>query len=158
LVEDLYKFLEIAELPLVKDGGFLAWKRVNSDYKSIYNGNVTYKVGTTVSEPWESVSKSRNECGGMGLYFGSRIYFDKLESQGETRYGDNGGNRLLLVKVMPRDVASVPISYGHSKGRACKLFVYAEYDNNSDINLKKSVINSKNGPTRDKFGRFARRN
>lgn len=152
LVEDLYKFLQSNELPHTPDGGFLAWKRVRKDYLDIHSGTISYKVGESVKEPWEKVSKNRSECGGSGLYFGSRRYFEKLD------FGAEKGYKLLLVKVMPRHVASVPVSYEHSKGRACELFVYAEYDDNSEIDLNKALIEKvdKNTPKRDKLGRFSK--
>lgn len=152
LVEDLFKFLQSNELPHTPDGGFLAWKRVRKDYLDIHSGTISYKVGESVKEPWEKVSKNRSECGGSGLYFGSRRYFEKLD------FGAEKGYKLLLVKVMPRHVASVPVSYEHSKGRACELFVYAEYDDNSEIDLNKALIEKvdKNTPKRDKLGRFSK--
>lgn len=148
LVNDLYAFLEKNSLPLNPDGSFLAWKRTQQDGFDIHSQSIQYVIGKVIEEPWESVSKDRGECSGKGLYFGSQAYFDKT--------GFGGVNhKTFLVKVYPRDVAAVPVSYEHSKGRACKLEVYAEYNKDLEIDLKKSV--NVNKPKRDKFGRFIKK-
>jgi uncharacterized protein YerC len=46
-----------------------------------------------------------------------------------------GGNHLMVVKVNPRDVVSIPSDYNNAKGRACEYLIYDEIVN-TDLRLR----------------------
>ena len=151
LVNDLYSFLEKNLLPLTSDGSFLAWKKVRQDGNDIHSNTINYKVGKYVEESFDKVDKNRDNHCSYGLHFASDGYYK------QSGFGwDN--SKTLLVKVKPSWVCSIPTDCNNTKGRAYKMYVYSEYDDNCSIDLKKSVVSSKNGQNRDKFGRFARSN
>ena len=51
-----------------------------------------------------------------------------------------GGERIVIVKINPRDVVSIPTDYNDSKGRACRYEVVDEIDKEkADEAFAKSV-------------------
>lgn len=150
LIEDLYKFLETNEgMPITEDGCFLAWKRVHKDGFDIHSQTIKYEVGKYVEESFDKVDKNRDNTCSYGLHFCSKTY---LEQSG---FGSGENSKMLLVKVNPAWVCSIPTDYNRSKGRAYKMFVYAEYEENSNPKINKTLI-SKNYQKRDSSGRFCK--
>lgn len=118
-VEELYLFLEAGQLPITEDGHFLAYKSVRSDYGSIYdNGQTMNKPGMVVEMQRNAVDDARQRTCSHGLHFCSRAY---LPHYG---YGDNG--KVVIVKINPRDVVSIPSDYNNTKGRTCRYEVVGE--------------------------------
>lgn len=122
-VDELYGFLEACNLPITEDGHFIAYKMVNADYTSIYDGSFRNDIGTVVEMTRNRVDDNKDRTCSQGLHFASRYY---VESGG---YGSrNAGHRLVAVKVNPADVVSIPSDYNNSKGRACKYLILEELD------------------------------
>jgi predicted nucleic-acid-binding Zn-ribbon protein len=119
-IKELYLFLEATELPITDDGHFIAYKMVRDDYTSIYDGKFENKVGTVVEMPRNMVDDKRENTCSQGLHFCSRKY---LKSYG-SRQSDN--DRLLLVKINPADVVSIPSDYNNAKGRASKYLIWKD--------------------------------
>lgn len=117
-VDELYEFLEETELPITPDGCFIAYKIVRNDYTSIYDGKFMNAVGTVVEMPRNMVDDRRENTCSQGLHFCSKNYL--------TKYGNGTGDRLLLVKVNPADVVSIPPDYNNAKGRAAKYFIWKD--------------------------------
>jgi len=95
-VEDLFKFLEHADLPLADDGSIIAYKRLNSKDKAkgifvdCHTGKVEQKVGSYVCVKEELVDLNRrNDCSN-GLHIARRSYLKNF-----------GGNILTLCKIDP---------------------------------------------------------
>lgn len=115
-VQELYEFLEVNTLPITTDGCFLAYKRVK--YKDdgsgvlvdCYTGKINNDVGKRVWMKRCEVDDNRNHTCSQGLHFCSLNY---LKGSG---YGGSE-NPIVLVKVNPRDVVSIPTDYNNSKGR-----------------------------------------
>jgi hypothetical protein len=57
----------------------------------------------------------------MGLHFCSRDYLSHF-----------GGERIMILKINPRDVVSIPVDYNAAKGRACRYEVIGELGVNPD--------------------------
>jgi hypothetical protein len=151
LVNDLFKFLEANDLPWCPDGSFLAWKRVRKDGFDIHSGTIQYKVGEIIEESFDRVDKNRDNHCSVGLHFASAAYYKR------SNFGENTDYKTLLVKIMPSWVCSIPSDYGNSKGRAYKMFVYAEYNENTSVNLKSAAVsNYVKSPKRDSMGRFCK--
>ena len=161
-VNETYEFLEKNNLPITPDGCFLAYKRVNDDFKDVHSGSVLNKpayamtdedraalpmIGglrkevttalvdgvTTVSMPRNHVNDDKNQTCSEGLHFCSQEYL-----------GHFGGNRVLILKINPRDVVSVPIDYNRSKGRCCAYQVIGELGVDPDEAFTAPVQSSAN--------------
>jgi hypothetical protein len=125
--DELYLFLEHNELPITIDGHFLAYKMVRSDYYDIHTGNTFLnRVGDKPSMPREQVTKDRNNTCAKGLHFCAYSYLPQA-------YGLSTGERLMVVKINPADVVSIPSDYNNAKGRCWLYEVVDEIDDFSDI-------------------------
>jgi hypothetical protein len=117
-VQELYLFLENNELPITPDGHFMAYKKVRDDYKDIHSGTYDNSVGVVCSMPRNEVCEDRNRTCSDGLHFCSKEY---LPSFGSCR-----NNRVMLLKINPADVVSIPSDYNNAKGRTWKYEVIGE--------------------------------
>jgi hypothetical protein len=157
-VTELYGFLEKNTLPITPDGCFLAYKKVRADYLDCHSGSVLNKPAvymteadlasiaeasgknqevqvevvdgvTVVSMERNSVDDDQNRTCSSGLHFCSKEYL-----------GSFGGQRILILKINPRDVVSIPTDYNASKGRACRYEIADEIDKDkADEAFAKSV-------------------
>ncbi len=114
-IDELYGFLEFGKLPITEDGHFLAYKRVRDDYKSVHDGKTDNSIGSIVEMPRYKVNDNSNETCSTGLHLCS---FDYLK--------DFNGDRIVIVKVNPRDVVSIPTDYNKTKARACRYEIVGE--------------------------------
>lgn len=120
-VQELYKFLDRSGLPITEDGCFLAYKRVNDDYKDYHSGTYLNKPGTTLEMPRNDVDDDfRNACS-YGFHVGAIEYVRGFHS---------GSGHVLICKVNPADVVSVPEDANCTKVRTAKYEVLSEYDRN----------------------------
>ncbi len=117
-VDELYKFMEKNDLPVTSDGHFLAYKKVRSDYKSIHDGKTDNSIGTSPSVPRNTVDEDKSRTCSSGLHFCSRSYLP--------HFGGGEGNRIVVVKINPRDVVAIPDDYNQAKGRACTYQIVGE--------------------------------
>ena len=117
-VEELYEFLEQNSLPITEDGHFLAYKKVRDDYLDFYTGKVSHKIGDKPEMPRNRVDDNRHRTCSYGLHFCSMEYLPSYHG---------GAGRVVIVKINPRDVVSIPTDYNYSKGRACTYEVVAEH-------------------------------
>jgi len=128
-VTELYGFLEKNNLPITSDGHFLAYKKVKQDYTDCYTGTMDNSVGKVVEMERNRVDDDQNNTCSTGLHFCSRDYLNHF-----------GGERIVIVKINPRDVVSIPTDYNNAKGRACRYEVIDEIDKEkADEAFAKSV-------------------
>ena len=128
-VTELYGFLEKNNLPITPDGNFLAYKKIRQDYKDCHSGTMDNSVGKVVEMERNRVDDDQNRTCSTGLHFCSRDYLNHF-----------GGERIVIVKINPRDVVSIPTDYNDSKGRACRYEVIDEIDKEkADEAFAKSV-------------------
>jgi hypothetical protein len=120
--EELYEWLTKAEMPIAPDGDFYAYKYVRNDYKDAYSGKFDNSVGQVVEMPRDAVNPNRNNHCAPGLHFCSLDYLKDIGG------GGGVGNRLMLVKINPADVVSIPSDYKFTKGRTCRYSVVDELD------------------------------
>ena len=143
-VSELYDWLERTSLPITEDGDFLAYKKVNDNYRDFYTGRVlnkpaelmnaedhayiqkaqggvtvTIEDGVTVlSMPRNQVDDVRDRTCSYGLHFCSLTYLPSYHG---------GQGRVLIVKINPADVVSIPSDYDFAKGRTCRYLVIGEH-------------------------------
>jgi hypothetical protein len=120
-VEELYLFLEATTLPITEDGHFLAYKKVRDDFRDIYTGKFDNSPGQVVREERNKVDDQRDNTCSNGLHFCSLSYL--------RHYGTASSNRVVIVKINPKDVVSIPSDYNNAKGRCCEYTVVGEYMN-----------------------------
>jgi hypothetical protein len=120
-VDELYGFLEKNNLPITPDGHFLAYKRVRENYLDCHSGTMDNSIGKVVEMERNEVDDDRDRTCSSGLHFCSHSYL-----------GHFGGDRVVIVKINPADVVSIPSDYNDAKGRACRYEVVGEVENNPD--------------------------
>ncbi len=125
-VNETYTFLENYGLPITDDGCFLAYKAVRNDYKDIYSGKLDNSVGKTVSMPRNMVDEVYERDCSTGLHVGALDYVVQYGHFTKGAAVGLDGNRLLIVKVNPKDVVSVPRYENHPKMRVSEYLVVNE--------------------------------
>ena len=118
--KELYDFLEHEHLPITEDGHFLAYKAVRSDYMDKYRGTFNNSVGNIVKMQRAKVDDDRGRGCSNGLHAGALNY---VAGYGSVESGD----RIVIVKINPRDVVSVPTDCNCEKLRTCQYEVVGEY-------------------------------
>lgn len=118
-VDELYGFLENNSLPITPDGHFLAYKKVRDNYKDIHSGTFDNSVGQVCEMPRNEVNEDRDQTCSDGLHFCSLEYLP--------HFGCGGGNRVMILKINPRDVVSIPSDHNNAKGRTCRYEVVDEH-------------------------------
>lgn len=108
----LYKFLEHNGHPITKDGNFIAYKKVRTDFKDCHTGKMDNSVGQTVEMPRHMVDDNPNNTCSSGLHVATYGYAKDFSS-----------GHLLEVEVDPVDVVAVPVDYDGTKMRVCKYVV-----------------------------------
>jgi hypothetical protein len=123
-VRELYDFLAYKELPITEDGCFLAYKGLSKTGWSISgnketkilkgkvdaSGRIHNAVGEEIEvRRWDVDDNRQNHCS-YGLHVGSLDYAEDF-SQG----------MVVVVKINPKDVVSVPEDYNCQK---CRVSAY----------------------------------
>jgi hypothetical protein len=116
-VTELYSFLEKGQLPITPDGHFLAYKKVRANYLDCHSGTMYNNIGNVVEMERHEVDDNKDRTCSSGLHFCSKDYLNHF-----------GGERVVIVKINPRDVVSIPSDYNDTKGRACRYEVVGEVD------------------------------
>lgn len=120
--DEIYLFLESGHMPLTDDGCFLAFKRVKPNFDSFHvgpDGKIYNNApGKIVEMDRAAVSRDRNAACAEGLHFCSWKYLPQYQAHGESK--------VVVLKVAPEDVVSIPYDYNNSKGRAWKYASLAE--------------------------------
>jgi hypothetical protein len=118
-VERLYAFLEKNNHPITEDGFFLAYKRVRDDYLDFYSGTFDNTPGQTCKMLRNKVEDDPNKTCSNGLHVANLDY-------AQNHY-HSGQGKLVVCKVNPKDVVSVPTDYNESKMRVSEYVVLADY-------------------------------
>jgi hypothetical protein len=144
-VTELYGFLETGNMPITPDGCFLAYKKVQSNYMDVHSGTVLNKPAdkmtaeevaslvvkqfgkkkevkveivngeTVISMERNEVNDDKDQTCSEGLHFCSEEYLSNFS-----------GSRVVILKINPADVVSIPSDYKNTKGRTCKYTVIGE--------------------------------
>jgi hypothetical protein len=128
-VLELTEFLDYKELPITEDGHFLAYKGVSSDYFSVHGntetkvilgtvnstGRIYNGIGEVIEVRRRDVDDDRDKHCSYGLHAGSLAYARGFAP------------KLIVVKINPADVVSVPSDCGCQKVRVSKYEVIADF-------------------------------
>ena len=139
-VNDMYKFRQDRGMPLTDDGCFLAYKGVQTSYWS-KNGNTETIV----------LSGQTNEQGQILNTIGAYIEVDRkcVEDDvtkgcgeglhaGSLQYASGWGEKVIIVKINPKDVVSVPEAEDN-KMRVCAYTVVNECEGLMPQNFSKEL-------------------
>lgn len=147
-VRELYEFLSYKELPLTEDGCFLAYKGLDSNFWSISgnketkvingqtnkSGNIFNGVGEKIEvRRWDVDDNRTNHCS-FGLHVGSLDY-----ARGFAR------GTVVVVKINPKDVVSVPNDYNCQKCRVSAYEVVSIFEQE----ITAPVVDADNNPIED---------
>jgi hypothetical protein len=116
-VDQLYGFLEKNKLPITEDGYFLAYKRVREDYLDIHSGTIDNSVGQYVEMERNLVDDNPDSTCSTGLHFCSEGYLGAFGSSHQP---------VMILKINPAHVVSIPSDYDGAKGRCEAYEVVAE--------------------------------
>jgi DNA-binding protein Fis len=122
--EDMYKWLEAGQMPIYADGDFMAYKLVKADFTPIHSGGKygqDQSVGKVVEQPRETCNENRNDTCSSGLHFCSYSYLPHFGL-------GSGGYVVIVLKINPKDVVSIPTDYNLAKGRTCRFEVVDTVD------------------------------
>lgn len=117
--DELYRFLEHKAMPLTPDGCFLAYKGVRHDFTDHYSGEFDNSVGQVLEMRRNGVCDNADLGCSSGFHAGSYEY-----AKGYC----HGGGHLMIVKVDPSDVVSVPHDCDCQKLRTCKYEVVSLHE------------------------------
>lgn len=118
-VSELYKFLEHKHLPICEDGDFLAYKSVREDYYDHHSGKFFNGVGEVLEMPRNAVCDDADVGCSYGFHAGSHEY--------ASTFG-GGNSRLVIVKINPSDVVSVPKDCDCQKLRTSRYEVVKDFE------------------------------
>ena len=83
-----------------------------------------------------AVDDDKDRTCSAGLHFCSKDYLNHF-----------GGERIMILKINPRDVVSIPSDYNDSKGRACRYEVIGELGDNPEKAFTQPVQETATGET-----------
>jgi hypothetical protein len=135
-VDELYGFLEKNNLPITPDGHFLAYKKVRKDFLDIHSGTMNNAPGTVVEMERYKVDDNKDQTCSTGLHFCGMSYLDHF---------GGSDSRVVIVKIDPADVVSIPSDYNGAKGRACRYEVIGELGVEPGKAFDRSVQSNANG-------------
>ena len=99
-VNELYDFLEAADIEIDQDGHVVCFKKVRNDYTDVFSGKFDNSVGQYPSVPRNMVDEDSNQTCSYGLHVCSYSYL-----------GSYPGERIMKVLVHPAAFVSIPNDY-----------------------------------------------
>jgi hypothetical protein len=126
-----------------EDGDIIAYKSVRGNYTDIHSGKFRNAVGDVVSMERGAVDDNRDRTCSTGLHFASHEY-------ASTWAGtiDGVSRRLMVMKINPRDVVSIPSDYNNQKGRCARYEVISELNGGGRLPKQEVYTNSTLGVAR----------
>lgn len=118
-VDELYGFIEKHKMGITDDGCIIAYKKIKGDYTDIYTGKFNNSPGQILEMARNKVDDDKSRTCSQGFHFCAFSYLPK--------FGVSSGNRVVIVKVNPKDVVSIPADYNDAKARCCRYEVIGEY-------------------------------
>lgn len=114
-IDQLFGFLDANKHPITKDGNFIAYKKIRTDFKDYHSGTFDNSPGKVLEMPRERVDEDPTQTCSSGLHVANWNYANS------SFYGGEG--HMVEVEVDPADVVAVPIDYNQGKMRTCRYKV-----------------------------------
>lgn len=115
----LFDFLEANDIEITKEGYFIAWKKVRSNFHDVYTGTMDNSPGKEVRVERNQVDEDDERTCSQGLHVCSKSYLGHFGSYGS-------GDKVVSVLVHPKDVVSIPVDYNNAKMRTAGYKVIEE--------------------------------
>lgn len=117
----LFDFLQHKQIPIGDDGCFYAYKGIKENWWDKWTGN-THKniIGAVIEMDREKVDDNPLHACAPGIHAGSLSYATGWAGRDD---------RLIIVKIDPADVVSVPTDCEGQKIRVCRYEVVSEFKN-----------------------------
>jgi len=115
-VKHLYGFIAANHVTITNDGCFVAYKRVDSDYKDCHTHKIDNHIGVVVTMDRDKVDPDPTITCSRGLHGAAFEYAKNFYPNGI----------LVEIKISPEDVVTVPDDYNQQKMRICKYTVLRE--------------------------------
>lgn len=103
-----------------EDGDIIAYKKIRNDYKDIYSGKFDNSIGSIVKMRRNEVCEDSHRTCSNGLHFCAFSYLE--------HYSSSINDRVVIVKVNPKNVVSIPDDYDNAKARCCEYKVIGELE------------------------------
>lgn len=116
-VHQLWDFLAHQNIPLTPEGGFLAYKSVQNDYRDHHSGKYTNVPGTVNKMPRNEISDDPEVPCHEGFHVGSISYAETFHP----------GSRIVVCLVDPQHVVCVPKDESFGKMRVEQYKVIGNY-------------------------------
>ena len=111
----LYDFLKYNDIEINEDGDIIAWKKVRHNYMDIHSNSMSNAPGTTVKMARIAVNDDPKVTCSHGLHVCAKGYL--------SHFGCSSDDRVVKVKVNPKDFVSIPNDYDGKKARVCEYVV-----------------------------------
>lgn len=141
-VGDVYRFMEKNKMGITPDGYILAYKKVRPNYTDIHSGTFNNRPGQKPSMRRNEVEDNPDVLCSNGLHVCSYSYLPQ--------FGSGYDARVVVCKVNPKDVVSVPVDHDDAKMRVCEYEVLYEAENYKETDSLSSA------PVSDDNGGFSR--
>lgn len=114
-VDQLFSFLQHCGIPITEDGCFLAYKGVRDNLKDKYSGKWDNAPGAINRMPRNHISDDPRHACHEGFHVGA------------LSYAEGFGPRVVVCKVDPEHVVSVPYDESERKMRVCEYEVIGHH-------------------------------
>ena len=122
-IKEMWRFIEVTGLTITEDGCFLAYKAVRSDYTDKHTGRIDNKPGANPPRlERNQVDDNCNNACSHGYHVGALAY------AGPDGWFHSPGDHIVICKVNPMDVVSVPYDCSSQKLRCCYYEPVGEFE------------------------------
>lgn len=118
-VEQLYEFVEANAMMITEDGCFLGYKAVRPNFMDKHSGTMSNRPGEVVSMSRAACDDRRDVTCSHGLHIAALAY---------ARSFSGSNDPIVICKIDPKDVVSVPNDYDNQKMRVCRYEVMGVFD------------------------------
>jgi len=119
--EELFLFLEKGNFPIHEDGTFSAYKKIRTDRRDFYTGDINHIEGKMLPRlSKDDVDFDRHNTCSKGYHFCAFEYLGNY--RGDSEY------ILIEVIIDPADVLAIPSDYNNAKGRAFTYMIGKDLD------------------------------
>ena len=128
VVTRIYDFMQANDIRIHKDGDILCYKRVvyqDGKYLDTYTRTIDNAPGQIVTMKRNKVNRNDHETCSHGLHVASFSYMNSYS-----------GDRILICKVNPADIVSIPTDYNNAKMRVCRYEVLKDVSENHTDDIR----------------------
>jgi hypothetical protein len=124
---ELFTFIKHLDIAIEPDGTFLGYKKVNDNYTDCHSGTFHNTPGTVHEMPRNQVNDDADQTCSYGFHVGALEYArDNFHA---------GRGNIMICRVDPKDVVSIPSDYDGQKLRTCKYEVVGEWNGQDQMSL-----------------------